>query len=417
MRIAVIFDHFGPYHWARLRGAAKFCDVVGLELFGQTRDYSWDRAVEQERSANNLHWCTLLPAVHRTAASPAAIRRAVRDALGRCKPDAVAIPGWSDQGGLAALDWCGRSGVPAVLMSESQAHDEPRRWLKEAVKQRIVRLCTGALVGGTPHRRYIAALGMPLDRIFSGYDVVDNAHFAMRADEARSRESTLRESLGLPPRYFLASKRFIPKKNLRGLINAFALFRKEAGPDACDLVILGDGPLEQDLRRWCQELDLSEHVHLPGFRQYDETPTYYGLAEAFIHASTTEQWGLVVNEAMASGLPVLVSKRCGCAADLVDPGVNGLTFEPENVVELSRAMLYIARDADLPSMGNASRRLIAEWTPDRFGRNLLAAAQQQARVRSDISLADSMMLRLLTTHPPQNADSMAYVRHRRTTVA
>ena len=417
MRIAVIFDHFGPYHWARLRGAATFCDVVGLELFGQTRDYSWDRVVDQEGASSDIHWRTLLPSVHRTAASPAAIQRAVSAALRHYKPEAVAIPGWSDQGGLAALDWCARNGVPVVLMSESQEHDEPRRWLKEAVKQRIVRLCTGALVGGTPHKTYIAALGMPADRIFCGYDVVDNGHFAASADRARARASALRESLGVPARYFLASKRFIPKKNLRGLIEAFTLFRKEAGPDAWDLVILGDGPLEPDLRRWCQELGLSEHVQLPGFRQYDETPTYYGLAQAFIHASTTEQWGLVVNEAMASGLPVLVSKRCGCAKDLVQQGVNGFTFEPENVLELSRAMLRIMRAVDLPSMGDASRRIISAWTPETFGRNLLAASQQQPRVRPDFSLADSMMLRLLTTHPPQNADSMAYVRHRRNIVA
>lgn len=415
MPIAVMFDHFGPYHWARLRGAASYSAVVALELFGQTRDYSWERSAEPTASAD-FAFRTLLPNVHRTAASPNAILRAVHEALDEYKPEAVAIPGWSDQGGLAALDWCARRDIPVILMSESQAHDEPRRWAKETVKRRIVRLCSGALVGGTPHKNYLAALGMPADHIFLGYDVVDNEYFARGADAARQAGESLRRSLSLPNRYFLASKRFIPKKNLIRLVEAYARFRRRASAP-WDLVILGNGPLEQEVRRTIASLDVSEHVHLPGFKQYHEMPNYYGLASAFIHASTTEQWGLVVNEAMAAGLPVLVSKRCGCAADLVHDGINGLLLEPENVNSIADAMLQTAEHPDLPSMGAASRHVIAAWTPATFGENL----QRAVRVGDDsrrrhLSIRDSMMLRLLTSHPPQNADSMAYVRHRRNTV-
>ena len=81
---------------------------------------------------------------------------------------------------------------------------------------------------------------------------------------------------------------------------------------------------------------------MPGFKQYDELPIYYGLAGAFIHASTTEQWGLVVNEAMAAGLPVIVSERCGCAPDLVENGRNGFTFDPYDVDALTHLMLKMA---------------------------------------------------------------------------
>ena len=419
MPIAVMFDHFGPYHWARLRGASKHGEVVGLELFGQTRDYSWERtAADRIADENGVSFRSLLPGVHRTAASPSAIHRAVTQALDEIVPDAVAIPGWSDQGGLSALDWCVRRGKPVVLMSESAAQDEPRRWAKEAVKQRIVRLCSAALVGGTPHREYMATLGMPTDRIFCGYDVVDNEYFARHADRAREQKATLRESLGLPSRYVLASKRFIPKKNLSGLLNAYALFRSTVGDSAWDLVILGDGPLDQDVRRLTVDLGVAAHVHFPGFKQYHETPTYYGLAEAFIHASTTEQWGLVVNEAMAAGLPVLVSARCGCAADLVEEGVNGFTFDPANTDEIANAMRRLYQRSDLSSMALASRRIMASWTIDTFGRNLMAAARVgTAAAKKELSLANSMMLRLLTAHPPQNADSMAYVRHRRSSFA
>src|SRR5207244_4064698 len=102
-------------------------------------------------------------------------------------------------------------------------------------------------------------------------------------------------------------------KNLPRLLEAFAGYRRLAGDAAWELVLLGDGPLRPELVALLKDLELDGHVLLPGFKQYDELPAYYGLAGAFIHASTTEQWGLVVNEAMASGLPVLVSDRCGCA--------------------------------------------------------------------------------------------------------
>jgi glycosyltransferase involved in cell wall biosynthesis len=88
-----------------------------------------------------------------------------------------------------------------------------------------------------------------------------------------------------------------------------------------------------------QQLGLEAHVLFPGPKGYAELPYYYGLAEAFIHASTTEQWGLVVNEAMAAGLPVLVSERCGCAPDLVVPGFNGLLFSPEDVKGAAKVMV------------------------------------------------------------------------------
>jgi glycosyltransferase involved in cell wall biosynthesis len=118
-------------------------------------------------------------------------------------------------------------------------------------------------------------------------------------------------------------------------------------------------------------------VLLPGFKQYPDLPAYYGLASAFIHASTTEQWGLVVNEAMASGLPVLVSNRCGCAQDLVREGVNGFTFDPYNVEEMANVMLRLTETPKhrLTEMGDASRQLISAWGPERFARGLHDAAE------------------------------------------
>jgi glycosyltransferase involved in cell wall biosynthesis len=111
-------------------------------------------------------------------------------------------------------------------------------------------------------------------------------------------------------------------------------------------------------------------VHLPGFKQYDELPAYYALANAFVHASTTEQWGLVVNEAIASGLPVIVSDRCGCAPELVNG--NGFTFDPTNEHELAARLLEMASlsDQEQKHLGDNSYRIAANFAPERFGEGL-----------------------------------------------
>ena len=146
------------------------------------------------------------------------------------------------------------------------------------------------------------------------------------------------------------------------------------------LVVLGDGTLRGELEQRVAALGLGTRVLMPGFKQYPDLPLYYGLAQAFILASTTEQWGLVVNEAMASGLPVLVSERCGCAHDLVQPGVNGYTFDPRDVSALTGVMVRLAENEDeRRAMGEASANLIEAWSPDVFAGNLIELAEMVKR--------------------------------------
>jgi glycosyltransferase involved in cell wall biosynthesis len=161
--------------------------------------------------------------------------------------------------------------------------------------------------------------------------------------------------------------------------------------------LLGDGHLRETLNSQLSTLNLHDHVLLPGFKQYDELPAYYALASAFIHASTVEQWGLVVNEAMASGLPVLVSNRCGCAQDLVQEGVNGFTFDPRDIEQLANLILRVS-DLRFPisDFGTASQRIIAAWGPERFANGLRdAVATAQKNPRSRTGVFDRLLLRLL----------------------
>ncbi len=344
---------------------------------------------------------TLFPASSWREIDSRELARSLHRRLDALSPAIVCINGWSVGGCIASLDWCLRRRVPVVLFSDSSEHDEPRRWWKEAIKRRIVRLCSAALIAGRSHRRYIEKLGMPAERIFDGYDVVDNAHFEAGSDAARRQDASLRARLGLPANYFIACSRFEAKKNLLGMLDAYAIYRQKAGAGYWPLIILGDGPQceREALEARRRELGLEHDVRLPGFTTYDELPAYYGLASAFLHLSTIDQWALVVNEAMASGLPVIVSRRCGSAAELVSDGANGFSVEPDDYSGIAEAMAQIATDGDRRrAMGRESRRIIAGWGPERFARNLSAAvAAAEAAPRPANRLLDRFILWMMRT--------------------
>lgn len=381
-RIAVCFHRLGPYHHARLRAVAArpSADVWAVEFSASGGAYKWDYVP----GADQFQRVTLF--AHAASAardrSEATIR--VQQALDAIRPEVVAVSGWSQPLSLVVLRHCLRRRWPAVVMSESARDDMSRRWWREAVKRRIVQLYSGALVGGARHRQYLCELGIAADEIEDGYDVVDNDQFADAAHRTRERADEWRCRFALPDRFFLASARFVEKKNLPGLLEAYAIYRSRTAPrsEPWKLVLLGDGPLREHILGSIHARGLATEVLLPGFIQYQALPRYYGLAGAFVHPSTTEQWGLVVNEAMAAGLPVIVSRRCGCAPDLVQEAVNGFTFDPEDPAGLAQ---LLARVADLglrerEEMGRMSQKIIGAWSPDRFADGLLASTRRALKV-------------------------------------
>src|SRR6266487_1051956 len=389
--VAVVFHHIGPYHHARLNAAADRLSVTGFEWSAKAHD-AWGAADVPAR----YHKISLFPEATDHYPGGAQLRRAFCSALEQANPDVMAANGWNNFGSLVAADCCMRRRIPMVVMSESSRHDEPRTWWKETIKKQIVDLYSTALVGGQRHVDYLVELGMPRDRIFMGYDVVDNAYFARRALEILNSKSQIREKYALPENYFLGSARFIEKKNLPRLLRAYAEYRRkseDAGNAPWDLVLLGDGPLRETLNAQRSTLNLHAHVHLPGFKEYDELPVYYALAKAFVHASRTEQWGLVVNEAIASGLPVIVSNRCGCVPELVKG--NGFTFDPLDEQELASLLLRMTLlpEEERRRLAEASCRVAENFAPARFAEGLERASTMAVNLpRKRFGLLDRALL-------------------------
>jgi len=160
------------------------------------------------------------------------------------------------------------------------------------------------------------------------------------------------------------------------------------------LVLVGEGPLREALQMQAQELGLSvrdgaadpiapegaEVVFYP-FQQADLTPFFFAKCEAFVLPSSREEWGLVVNEAMACGAAVIASNRTGAHFDLVEDGVNGFTFSPQDVEHLTELLGRFARDPGLRDrFGKAGRERIGAWSPNRFGRSGVQALRAAHKV-------------------------------------
>lgn len=368
MRIALLFKSFGPYHIARLRAARSKASILALEFADVDRDYDWDVSGEK-LSSKIISLSATTDGQNHPVKSRARLKMNLENKLRSFVPDAVAIPGYSEPPCLLAAWLCRNLGIPTILMSDSHDSGKNRNRLRETLKRRVLPLFDAAFVAGTPHIDYLVRLGFPRDRITTGYDVVDNWHFAATKAPAKCGTST-----EVPTNYFFCCSRFIEGKNLQFLIDAFIQYRRRTQKDAWDLVIAGDGPLYAPLSRYVQDLLLTRHVHLVGRKNYSDLPHFYASAGAFVFPSLSETWGLVVNEAMAAGLPVLVSKTAGCQQDLIRNGVNGYVFDPTDLNQLASQLFSIAHAADRKTMGEASLRTIRQWDLDRFASGLIDAA-------------------------------------------
>lgn len=365
--IAILFANYGPYHVARVKAAyyasqTKGWNVSGIELARSEKEYPWKTKLDEIPFP-------IYSAINDVPLETVKFRDLFTKLialLNQNNPDAIAISGYARPAMLVALLWCLYHRKTAILLSETTENDEPRSWWKEKIKKFLISKYQAALVGGNPHKRYLIKLGMPTDAIFLGYDVVGNDVFY--PDQIKSLPSPLNKP------FFLAINRFVSKKNLPFLLSAYANYRQLVGNSAWNLILCGDGELRLQIEQLINQLQIQDSVHLPGFLQQDQLLSYLAHAKCFIHASVQEQWGLVVNEAMAAGLPVLVSNRCGCYEDLIIEGVNGFGFDPENPQQLTELMLKISSEKiDLQTMGNAALEHIQKFSPDYFAQGLIQA--------------------------------------------
>ena len=353
-KVCVVFrflERYRPMHLVRIEHLTRYCDyeIICIKVNENDKDVYERHANFRMFSINEDNLVHLLDNIN---------------------PDVIITNGYADLPMRQSAIWAKRNNKLSILMSDTQYIDRPRNWLKEKIKSYFInKYFNSAFVSGVRAEEYLKRLGVTASRIWRGYDVVDNKYFEERAKEIRQDEANWRNKFGLPEKYFLFVGRFSLEKNLFTLLRAYKRYREEY-KDSWGLVLVGSGPQEEELKNFVVKENLKEIV-FPGFKQIDELPYYYALASSFILPSVSETWGLPVNEAMASGLPVLVSESCGCVPELVYPGINGYIFNPFNVEEIVYYMNRISSgEVDLKSMGEASKKIISNFTPETWAKAL-----------------------------------------------
>lgn len=254
----------------------------------------------------------------------------------------------------------------AVLTRGDTHLDLPRAPLKSLLRRGLLgwqyRHIDGFLAVGSKNRDYYRGLGVPRDRIFRVPFSVDNARFGQKArlspDERRARRARFGVHDERP--IVLYASKLMRRKHPDSLLRAAAQLLGRGHP--LSLVVAGSGEMDAELRELAAGLELGANVSFTGFVNQSELPALFGSCDVFVLPAQHEPWGLVVNEAMNAGLPLVLGSGVGCAPDLLQPGVNGFACDAGDPVSLAAALEPLASDPALRRrMGDASRRIIAGW--------------------------------------------------------
>ena len=399
MRIVITHTNFPLYWLPRLKVLAEALAVRGDQLFAveiasQGTPYSFAEGGMVQ--LHDVEVVQLFSGARLDSLSPSQVVARLWNELERLDPNVVLAGPIAFPMGAVALRWGRSRRRPVVIMDDVRYEDVPRPFWVEFVKRRLYRNVDAMFIPAPSHAPSYEAWGVRPDRIFFGVDVVDNDFFASRADAARGDTPALRRRLELSYPFFLGVGRQVPIKNWGGLLETYRQYRREVKSTPWDLVLVGEGPERSGLERQVADQRL-EGVHFKPFCALEEVCEYYALAECFILPSFGETWGLVVNEATACGLPVLVSRRCGCAEALVREGENGWTFDPNRPEELTKALLSMnaLSPESRQAFGKRSQEIINEWPLVRFARGALQAIDSCRDSRQGFAaLGDSLIMTL-----------------------
>lgn len=306
---------------------------------------------------------TLVPGVHGFWAErdlPIHLNWGLLGRLREFDPHVVMVSGYDAPAYWLAAWWARRRGRKVILWNGTtplsvRSDSSVLGW----VKRRVVTWADAAVTYGSQASEYVVRLGVPRERVFTSVNTVDMD--ALKRDVASIRQSApfQRMRAQYPDLLLLFSGQLIERKGITTLLQALEILRDpEIG-----LLVVGSGPLESSLRRATSEGRIP-NIFFEGFHQPRELARYYALADALVLPSLREVWGLVVNEALASGLFVLCSDRAGAAYDLISAGWNGELFDPQDAVALAERIKLLKEQ--LPGI-RAKRESIASHACAEFG--------------------------------------------------
>jgi 1,2-diacylglycerol 3-alpha-glucosyltransferase len=351
--ILFIWDRIGDYHYARIKACEKILDssVYTADLAGTDALYKWNSI------DNNKHTVLSLKAVEQKDFFNRF--RKFRSIIKENKITAVAMP----YGRLeyhTFLLYARFRGIRTIIFSESwYSRGRIKDFLKSILLKFLGDYFFVSGVNAFNHFKNVYKINP--DKILKGYSVIDNNHFEIE-DSAEKK-------------HIICVARYSEEKNLLFLIRCFA---KSTINKKYQLLLVGDGPQRMELQKLIDQLNLNYRVTLTGWVSYEHLPVLYSSSVCAILPSKFEPWGLVVNETMAAGLPILISNTCGCRPDLLEENKNGWSFDPyneEGLINLFNTFSLLSQ-SEVEEMGMRSKSKINSFTPDIWSCNILLFLQR-----------------------------------------
>jgi glycosyltransferase involved in cell wall biosynthesis len=300
----------------------------------------------------------------------------IAPALLRERPQTVIfMTGWGSLTAIAGMAVCRAARIPFFVYGDSSfppAEDTPRRRLRAGWLRTIFGMTTGFMVSGVLNAEYYRHYGADPAHFFLLPWAIDNERFEEASRFAPGEREARRAARGIDPEAMLIvfSAKLVERKDPMTLLRAFERMRHR---DRAALLFVGDGPLRAALEERARGLP---GVHFAGFVNQRELPKEYGMSDLFVLPSTYEPRGAVINEAMACGLPVIVTDRCGSIGDIVLDGDNAFVFPAGDAETLARQLDALAGDRQLRArMARRSREIIDTWTFARGVEGVKAAAR------------------------------------------
>lgn len=282
--------------------------------------------------------------------------------------DAFLVSGWNVKSYWQAARACRRRGIPVLIRGDSQLSDTrrlPVRVVKKLVYPPMLRAFDGFCYVGQRNYQYLRHYGAPPDRLFFSPHCIDNDAFADAA--ASSRLEPASRSTNKPWRLLFCGKLMGLKRTL-DIVEAAAVLSAQGHPS--EVVFAGSGEMLEPLRQRAGALGVrSEFL---GFRNQSQLPAIYAAADILILPSERETWGLVVNEAMACGIPAAISNAVGCGPDLIEPGRTGATFPVGDIAALAEGVRSILT-LDRATVRRHVTEKVAAYSPAAAAEGILRA--------------------------------------------
>lgn len=338
--IAFVCDNFGPIHLDQCvtldAALPDGCHTIGLELFADSNVYGWG-----QNDTDRFRKVTLARGDERGRIGTIAMAQRIVAACRRHDVGTILFAHYERPYILLAAWWLRLTGRRTIIMSDSKFDDYARFLWREVGKSMMMSPYTGGIAASTRCADYLRFLGVPRDNIRLGAYAILPGRVQDAAGVPPAPEGTT-----FADRAFVCVARLVPKKNHLMLLDAYARYAATT-PAPRQLVLCGSGPMEEEIRAHAQALGIAALVSIRGNLSAGDVAVTLGRALCLLLPSISEQYGIVVIEAQAMGLPVILSLNCGARDEQVRAGVEGFLIESDNPDGLATFMMQLGNDEAL----------------------------------------------------------------------